>query len=309
MNKKYLVVLFIVGILSVACSKEESEVKLIEEEQKLDEWVSANDINAKKISGGVYISVAETSSPKPEAGQYILFNYRQRFLADFTLELSSSASDDALYLQKYVYGGPELLQLTAPLVGIYAAIAKMGEGQSANIYFSSRNNAFSDNRDFKSRKMELELVKIIPGLSLYQDSLSYHHIADGVECVKIDTIATQSISDQKKHNILYSVINEGNGARMKGKTVVNTNITAYYALQKSQKIFWENEEKVNIINDNRFHGFTNNNYIDKIVRDMQIGGNLRIAMPSDLCMQYSGQDSQYVVPMGSVVIFDIKIVE
>ncbi|MDR0815102.1 MAG: hypothetical protein LBN37_05040 [Bacteroidales bacterium] len=308
MNKKYVVVLFVLGILAVACSKEESETKLIEEEQKLDEWIIAHDINAKKITNGVYIDVAETSQPKPEAGQYILVNYRLRFLEDFALEMSSFANDDGLYPQKYVYGGPELWQLTAPLVGIYPAVAKIGEGQNANIYFSSRHNEFSG-IDFKSRRMEVELVKIIPALSLYQDSLSYHHIADGGQCVKIDTISAQTNSDQKGYHILYSVIDEGKGESMKGKAVVNTKFKAYYALQKSKKIFCASEEKINIISDTRFHAFTNNNYIDEIVRKMKIGGQLRIAMPSALLIKYSDLDYQYVVPMGAIVLFDIEIIE
>ncbi|MDR3094845.1 MAG: hypothetical protein LBU62_09440 [Bacteroidales bacterium] len=305
-------VLFVVGILAIACSKEGSETKLTEEEQKLDDWVIANDINAKKISTGVYISVEETTTPKPEAGQYVLVNYRLWFLDNNVLEMSSYADDASMYPQKYVYGGPELWQLTAPLVGIYAAIAKIGEGQNANIYFSSRNNEFSGT-DFKSRLMKLELVKTIPTLSLYQDSLSYHHIADGVDYPKIDTISTQSNSDQKNYHILYSIIDEGWGNEyLKGKPVVNAKFKAYYALQKSQKIFCASVDeikKINIISDNRFHEITAVNYIDEIVSKMKIGGTVRIAMPSVLFMEYSGLEYQYAVPMGAVIIFEIEIIE
>ncbi|MDR2848214.1 MAG: hypothetical protein LBV39_03820 [Bacteroidales bacterium] len=306
MNK--IVVLFVIGILAIACNKEESESKLIEEEQKLDEWVTSHQPDAVRISNGVYIDVKETSKPiKPEAGQYVLVNYKLWFLDDNTLEMSSFVDDKALYAAKYVFGGPELWQLTAPLVGIYAAIAKMGEGQTANIYFSSRYNEFSG-IDFNSRRMQLELVTTIPALSLYQDSLSYYHIASE-EDVKIDTIATRSISDQKNYHILYSILNEGRGEGMKGKHIVNTNIQAYYALQKSQKVRYSSEEKINIITDSRFHEFANDNYIDDIVRKMRIGGRLRIAMPSVLFRKYSNMEEQYAVPMGSVGIFDIEIVE
>ncbi|MDR1666953.1 MAG: hypothetical protein LBS03_04580 [Bacteroidales bacterium] len=312
MNRQIFFLLVLTAGFLLACSKNETETRLLEEEQALDEWVKRHYAEAKKLSNGLYIRSEESSGEKPEAGQFVLLNYRLRLLDNMALEKTSYAITDETPVEKslYKFGGPEIWQLTAPLAGISAGIAQMSEEQTGTIFFSSRYNELTGfNFDYRSRILEMELVKIISALSLYQDTLCHFYIAQ--QSQKVDTVVTRTVTDVSCH-VMYGIVGEGTGESVDGKTTVRAKVEARYALRKNESILFAQPEKaIDLKNDPNFNSYTVDNYLNKILKPLKIGSKIRLAMPYVVFYgsNVEEDDGQVVVPMRSVIILDIEIVE
>ncbi|MDR0713347.1 MAG: hypothetical protein LBF89_03685 [Bacteroidales bacterium] len=315
MNRQIFFLLFVLTatVCLPSCNKDDSEAKLLEEEQALDVWMKNNYADAEKLSNGLYVSVTKSSlEKKPDAGQHVLVNYELRLLDNRALEKTSYTSTDESPIEQslYKFGGPELWQLTAPLAGIFAGIAQMSEEQRGTIFFSSRYNVLTGFViDYRSRMLEMELVKIIPALSLYQDTLCHAHVVQKVQ--KVDTTVTRSVVTGADCSVMYGIISEGKGESLNGKGTVYAQVEAYYALQRNASVNFAKEDKINLKTYPNFSNYTADNYLDKILQPLKTGAHLRIAMPYVLFYGKDPQEDngQVVVPMGSVVILDIKIVE
>jgi hypothetical protein len=250
----------------------------------------------------LYINVASKQEIKPEAGQYVLVNYRLRYLENNKLELASDKdflAETPEYLPSYAYGGPEMWQLFAPLSGISEGIHRMSEGQTAKIYFYSFFNFFTE-QDYKSRMLEIELVQIIPELTIYQESLMYQHIQN---YGKVDTIQVKLPIDSKNYKIMYHMDDAMDGAEISEHETIQTSTQLSYSLQP--------EIQQPVLSD--FNTGTNPNIsstLDKILRPMHKGGKVMVAMPYVLVygkQSYVTDNNQIIIPLESVLIFDITI--
>ncbi len=310
----------IVAIIFWSCNKDDTAEKMAAEDQKLTEYMQTNLPDATNVSGGLYINKLTTidDSPKPEAGKFVLIDYMLYTLYDNVLERVSYMDYEnyqSAYPSIYKFGGPEIWQLTAPLTGISECIGQMHEGETSNIFFSSRHNVFYPYADFTTRKLWLKLVKVIDDITVYQENLMSNYLKN---CTGggTDTIIVQSTVDNNPYKVMFRILNEGTGEKIGDNVEVKSTASASYLIQdRVAHPYVSNEEvKWNTANNSNLHTFTKSNCIGEILKKMKKGGKVALALPYRLV--YGDKDEnipvddntgQCVVPMYSVLIYEITL--
>jgi hypothetical protein len=306
------------GVLA-SCNKDDSSEKLANEDRKLDEYIQANYPDAKELTNsvpnGLYIIASDTEQPKPEPGQYVLVDFILRQLFEDKVERVSYQDYESyqpIYYPFYIYGGPELWQLSAPsLTGVYKGLGLIGEGETGSIFFSSRHNMlFPSGADFISRVLEVKIVKIIEDLTLYQESLMNSYLS---KYGTVDTLVTKSTVDSKEYKVMFSVIDKGSGDSIESPRV-KVKINVYYTmLDGVQHTYLKDGETTWNSESSQFFNAAPN-IMKEIFLKMNKGGRVSIAMPYRVYygedyneILYDGNTGQRIIPHGSVIILDAII--
>ncbi len=293
----------------VACHKTEDwEGKLIEEEQKLGEYVEATYPDAAKINNSMYyLKIKENDKGiKPDAGNYILVNYVCKYLYNGAYERISYpnyATYNPIYYPAYEKGGPELWQLSAPLFGISEGVSKMREQEIASFFVSSRYEL----NDYNSRQYDIELVKVIPNLNAYQeDSLMRNFFK--YNGLVADSLTTTSQVDNNKYKIFFTVTKEGDGEKILLDSEVRLNRAISYMLLPNTPVFYENYPETIAAGVSWWYDIP----IKQILMNMNKGGEVTILFPFKVLYGDNFVVNDYMqqaVPKGSVIIFEIAVLK
>ncbi|MDR1671985.1 MAG: hypothetical protein LBS09_00735 [Bacteroidales bacterium] len=331
MMKKVFALLLIVGTAAMSCNKEDdTEEKYLAELQALDKLMPTLDPSAKRVADGLYINVGQNENKKPQPGEFVLVNYRLRFIDNNALELSSylsdleNTADQPEFYPTYVYGGPELWlmntsDMTKPaLTGIFEAMGQVSEGQGARIYFYSKYNIFTGSRmDFKSRVLDVEYLKVIQNMTAYQESLMHKHVIAYGRTV--DTVKVQYGGNE--YAVMYDIVRGGSDDAIAPNgnlpSQVLADVNAYYTFQEEESFqFVKTEENfksgVNILDSNYLPLYVSNEELfSAILKKAHKGDRAIVAMPYILFGGTEGivdsSGGQMIVPANSVVLFEIAL--
>ena len=300
MNKYWLVVLTFLFIAFYSCSKDKLEEELAAENQKLAAHMLRIDFpGADTISDYIYVKINApyTEGVKPKAGEYVLVNMKIKQYYDNILEYDSN------YNGMYLKGGPEVMQLTAPLWGIFKGISMMREGETAEIVLPS----YYYTQDLITRLFQIELVKVISDIDSYQESLMKWYMTEHKKFEQIDTI--EMLVDGKNHKVLYHIVDEIDSTKLITETTpVKLSWTGWYSLLTNKL--------------NQYHktteaqSFTSvsevNTSIRNVLLKMDKGGKVIITMPYRLFvfdgkMNFNTTQPFDVPPEYPVLMFEMKV--
>jgi len=283
------------GCVFCSCKKNDLEERWAEEEAKLDEWMKENRPNVPPCENSIYFEKVGASYPdhiQPEANDFVLVNFICRFLYEDEIETVSYKDWQALGAKnpsKYREGGPELWPYE---MWNSLGIAQLHEGECANIYVPSRILNF---QDFKPRKFELELVKVID-----TDIKSYQEKLMG-DCMKqygksVDTI---TIKDKGKDYYVIFNIEEGKGDAVDVSSV-KTHYNESYLLQEG--------DFRTCVTDKAKTGWDKK--FSQMFRSAKKGGKITVVMPYKIMYEdnsYWDANKQFIAPRGSVLKYEINI--
>jgi hypothetical protein len=164
--------------------------------------------------------------------------------------------------------------------------------------------------DFRSRKINLQVVKIISNLRIYQESLMYQYLNETYD--QVDTVQVRSSVDGEQYKVMYHVTSRGNGEDIVQNGQL-ADVIGYYMFQTQDahnNLFVASKE--NFPNGIDLSQLTpnSNDYLQPILQKMSKGGSVVIAMPYII---FNGRDpvrneySQDVVPINSVVLLNITL--
>jgi len=298
MNKKAFILLCaLLGCVLCACNKDSVEKKWLEEEAKLAEWIKENRPDAL-FKNNIYfekegIEYPDNMSPEPENKDHVLVNFTCRFLYDNIIETVSYKdwqSHGAQFISSYREGGPELWPYER---WESMGIAQLHENELANIYIPSR---MLNLQDFKTRKFEIELVKVIDtDLKSYQEKIMGH-------CMKkfnkdVDTI---TITENGRDFYVIYHVDEGKGDPVEVSSVKTQYTEVYYLQEDDPRTCVTNRAKT---------GW--NNKFSKMFQKVKKGGKITAVMPYRLMYgeePYKDNNTQqFIAPLGSVLKYEISI--
>ena len=298
MNKKALVLLCILfACVFCACKKNDLEEKWAEEEVKLSEWIKENRPNAL-FENNIYIEkegneYPDNMSPELENKDHVLVNFVCRFLYENTIETVSYKdwqNRGAQSPSTYREGGPELWE---PEMWGNKGLAHLREGERAFVYIPSR---VLNLQDFKSRKFEIELVKVIDtDIKSYQEKIMGH-------CMRKFGNDTDTITIKEEGRDYYVIyhIEKGDGADVHVSSV-KTHYTEWYYLQEG--------DPRNCITNQVKTGW--NNKFSKLFQTVKTGGKITVVMPYRIMYgkdPYKDSNTkQFIAPPGSVIKYEIII--
>ncbi|MDR1154266.1 MAG: FKBP-type peptidyl-prolyl cis-trans isomerase [Bacteroidales bacterium] len=312
MNRKSLFLLCtLVACGLYACSKNDTDERLAEEEQKLTDYITTSFPDAIHLGGSAYLvkTHEEPDGATIEAGNYILWN--RKITNQVTDELEYTSDQNTKFADSYVNGGPELALVQSTILD--EGLKHMRKGEKGDIYIPSRWLFF----DFQPRVFSIEVVDVISkGLSVYQESLmsgyiknTYQEPADTVKDV-ISTI------DNIEYNVMYRIINEGTGHSITEGMNINSEVEISYLIreERNARLFTTENKMWNTNRGEKINTLTKTNCVGEILTKMKKGGKggkLVIAMPSNLYWEDKNLPintyGQYYIPRWSVVIFTITV--
>ena len=278
-----------------ACKKDETAEKWAKEEAELAEWIKVNAPKAL-FENDIYIEKYGIGNPEgiqPETGDHVLINFTCRTLYDDVVEQVSDKNWQywgALNPSLYREGGPELWPTE---YWVNMGIGQLQENERARIYIPSRK---LDLPDFKTRKFDIELVKVIDtDLKNYQQELMGQCMKKFGHCV--DTI---TIEESKREYYVVYHITEGTGDEEVAISTVRTRYTESYYLQKNDpRICVSDQEKIGW--DRKFA---------KMFESVKKGGKITVVMPYRIMYgtdPYMDANMQYIAPIGSILKYEISI--
>lgn len=310
MNRKSLIILpALFACMICACNKDDTDEKLAEEEQTLTNYITTNYPDAVSLGGSAYLVKRheEPDGAKIEAGNYILWNRQITNQItgelEYTSDLSNTKFDDS-----YVDGGPELTLVQSTILD--EGLKHMRKGEKGDVYIPSRWLFY----DFQPRVFSVDVVDVISkGLSVYQELLMSGYIKNACNKAAADTIQDViSTVDNTEYNVMYHIINKGTGEVITEGMSVASEVSISYLIRekdvhdfKKENILWKTNpgEKVNTL--------TKTNCVGEILKKMKRGGEVVIAMPSNLYWEDKNLPKngygQYHIPKWSVAIFTITI--
>ncbi len=295
MNRSWWGVLTLLFIVFTSCNKDNLEEELAAENQKLAAYMQEIEFpGADTISDHIYVRInSHTEGMRPKAGEFVLINLRIQQLYDNILEYDNKNPD----YRGNIQDGPEMWQLSAPLLGLSKAIGQMREGENADIYLPS----YYYNRDRITRLIQIELLKVVPDIASYQESLMKWYMKDYKKFGEIDTI--ESTAESKKYKLLYSIIDEGDGQKIESTSSLKLSWSASYILQEGEsniKLYQETKES------SSFPAA-----FEKVLLKMNTGGKVFITMPYILAygtVKYANDIGQYIIPPESpIVVFEVTV--
>ena len=294
-----------------ACKKNDMEEKLLEEEKILAEYITDTfGDEAIFLGGGAYLVKTRKNEDGTtvEAGNYILWNSKVTNQITGELEYTSDKSS-VKYPDSYVDGGPEITQVLS--YKIDDGLVKMNKGEKGDIFVPSRWLYF----DFQPRIFSVEIVDVLKDLSLYQEDLMNKYIRRTYERSKVDTIKNVlSTSDKSEYNVMYYIINHGEGDEItKGMNVETKTSTSYMIRERDVHSYMVDEDiKWSTNTGEKINTLTKTNCVGEILEKMNKGGKVVVTMSSKLYWEddklpKDKQTHQYFIPKWSVVIFTINI--
>jgi len=277
-----------------ACKKDETSEKWAKEEADLADWMKENhpDLTSDK---GVYIEKFGPAYPdniQPEANDYVLVNFICSFLYDDVIETVSYKDwqgHGAKFHSFYREGGPELWPYER---WVNMGIDQLYENERANIYVPSR---ILNLQDFKPRKYEIELVKVIDtDIKSYQEKLMGH-------CMKkygknVDTI---TIKDKGKDYYVIFHVDEGKGDPVDISSVKTHHNELYLLQEGDYRTCFSNQVKTGW--DKKF---------SKMFQSVKSGGKITVVMPYRIMYgeePYMDANKQNIAPSDSVLKYEISI--
>jgi hypothetical protein len=277
-----------------ACKKDETAEKWAKEEADLAEWIKENapdalfenDIYIVKY-GNIYHDAIQ-----PETGDHVLVNFTCRTLYDDVVEQVSYKDwkeRGAQNYSQYREGGPELWPSE---YWANMGIGQLQENERALVYIPSRK---LDLPDFKTRKFDIELVKVIDtDLKNYQQDLMEQCMKKFGHCV--DTI---TIEDKKRDYYVVYHITEGTGDEVSVSTVRTHYTESYYLQDNDARLCISDKEQIGW--DRKF---------SEMFESVKKGGKITVVMPYRIMYgtdSYMDANMQYIAPPGSVLKYEISI--
>jgi hypothetical protein len=309
MNRKSLTVWYALFVCVVcACNRNDIDEKLAEEERTLTEFVTTRFPNAISLGSSVYLvkTHEEPNGAKIEAGDHILWNWEIINQITGELEYTSEQNTGTKFEDSYVDGGPEITLVQSSVVD--EGLKQMKKGEKGDIYLPSRWRFF----DFQPRIFSVEIVDVISkGLSVYQEALMTGYIKNTCNKAVADTIKDViSSTDNIEYNVMYHIIDKGAGAAITNGMNIASKVSISYLIRENEahnyreeEITWETSpgERVNTQ--------TKTNCMGEILKKMNQGGKVMIAMPTHLYWEDANLPKndykQYRIPKWSVVVFTI----
>ncbi len=302
--KKHTLFIFLCILLNsfVSCSKDETGEKWAEEEQLLAEYMEKNKPGAI-LDKSIYFEklIEYRDNIQPETGDNVLVDFVCSFLYEGTVEQVSYEdwrAYDATYLSRYLHGGPELWSYEW---WVSMGIGQMRENETANVYVPSRILRF---QDFKPRLFWIQLRKVIDtDLKTYQETMMANYIKQWG-----DDVDTTIVRDNgKDYYIVYHVENEGTGAVIEGSSVKTHTSESYFLQDNDIRDVSINEEVTWTPGSKIFEILKSEKKGNKLVKK---GGKITILMPYKMRYgdeYHQNEDRQEIIPMGSVLKYDISI--
>ena len=291
------VFVFLCIIFVCACNKDDTAEKWAKEEADLKVWISENAPKAELIESGIYFELIRKNDAgiEPETGDHVLVNFICSFL-DGTVEQVSykdeTTTPKPMNHSTYREGGPELWSSD---YWTKMGVELMREKEKANIYIPSRMIGL---RDFKSRKFEIELVRVIADLKTYQEDIMTNYMEKKFS----DDFDTEPITiNGRELLIFFHIDNSEAGDDEVNVSSVSTLHNEYYYLQD---------------NDPRFcvHGRAKTGWdkkFENIFQSAKKGGTITAMMPYRVMYgenPYIWDDTkQFIAPLGSVLKYEIYI--
>ena len=286
--------------LLCACKKDDLAEKWAQEEAILADWIRENNIDAI-FDNGIWVQriLKFEDNIKPEAGDHLLVNYKSRFLFNENyIEQASCKNCGARVLPTYKEGGPELWQPLSPSSALpeyrlITGIDNLHEKETAVAYVPSR---MLNLQDFITRKIEIELVKVIDDLKTYQEELMRCIMKNFIE--NVDTIG---ITDNGREFYVVYHIDDSDGDEVDISSVT----TSY-----SEKYFLENDTPVTCVRLQDRAGADWNNKFSKMFQSIKRGNIITVVMPYRVMYgeeRYDDINKQLIAPPGSVLMYEINI--
>ena len=311
MKSKFTVsICAILACILYACSTDETDEKLAEEEKKLAEYITTTFPDAISLGGGAYVvkTVEKEDSATIEAGNYILWNWKQTNQITEELEYTSDLHD-IKFQDSYVHGGPEI-SLVLLSYKIDEGLMQMKKGEKSDIYIPSRWLFY----DFQPRKFSVEIVDVVRDLSVYQENLMSGYLNNTYKGISVDTIKNVvSAVDNTKYNVMYHIVNEGTGEAVKQNVEISTKTDVSYLIQENEvhPYIPATEPSWRTSVGERINTLTKSNCMGEILKKMKKGGKVVVTMPSKLYWEDKNLPingaGQYYIPKWSVVVFTITI--
>jgi hypothetical protein len=283
------------------------EEKLLEEEQKLAEYITTTYGDAAiDLGGGAFL--VKTREDKEgfavEAGNYILWNWKITNQITDELEYTSDISNNK-FPDSYVDGGPEITLVQS--FKIDEGLKQMKKGEKGNVFIPSRW-LFCD---FQPRIFNVEIVDVIKDLSIYQEFLMYGYIKKIHKGISVDTITkVVSTIDNTEYNIMYHILEKGTGESITDGMNIETKTSISYLIRENDVHSFKIDEDLTW-NTNKINTLTKTNCMGEILKMMKKGGKVIISMPSKLYWEDKNlpknREDQFYIPKWSVVIFTITI--
>ena len=312
MNDRVLVFLCTVLLTSIlsACNKNDVEDKLAEEARALDDYIAEKyGDKAIKFGGGAYLikTYEDEEGAIIEASNHILWNWS---LVNHITKMPEYTSDftSVKFPKSYVDGGPEIYPVLSTILD--KGLVLMRKGERGRIYIPSSLL----NRDFHPRVYSFDIVDVIDDLKKYQEDLMYGYIEKKCKGAVADTIPkVVSTADNKEHNVMYHIMEQGDGDAITNSMSIQTTTTVSYMIRDDDV----RSVVPVVVPDNTwttggtFTTLTKTNCVGEILTKMNKGGKVVVGMPSRLFWEDDklplNDVYQYYIPKLSVVIFTITI--
>ncbi|MDR1171874.1 MAG: FKBP-type peptidyl-prolyl cis-trans isomerase [Bacteroidales bacterium] len=288
-----------------ACSTNDTDEKLAAEEQKLTDYITSTYPDAISLGGSAYLvkTVEKPDGAKIEAGNYILWNRQIKNQITGDLDYTSDLSD-IKFADSYVDGGPELTLIQSSILD--EGLKHMSKGEKGDIYIPSRW-LFCD---FQPRIFSVEIVDVISkGLSLYHEALMFGYIKNTYQEMA-DTIKDViSTVDNTEYNVMYHIINKGAGGKIADGMIASKVSISYLIRDNDVHQYAREDHTWNTSPSEKVNTLTRTNCIGEILKEMNRGGEVVVAMPSNLYWEDKdlprNNSAQYCIPKWSVAIFII----
>jgi FKBP-type peptidyl-prolyl cis-trans isomerase FkpA len=202
-------------ILSISsCLKfDDSQIKADEERKKnepfiLEDYIASNNIIVTPTASGLYyIETLAGSGDSAKINSWIEIKFTCRLVSGNTVVMTNDlqvAKDNSLFQASEFYGPTRLvLGKINNYTGLNQGIAMMREGGKARLIFPSSlglgGMSTTNIPAYSSLIFDIELVKVIPDIKIYEDSLM-------MEYLKADSISTDSVN-----GIFIKITKEGTG--------------------------------------------------------------------------------------------------
>jgi hypothetical protein len=313
MNIKAFVLVCTLFTCVLCACKKDIEVKLLEEEQNLAEYITSTYGDAAINLGGCAYLVKtheEAEGAIVEAGNYILWNRKITNQITGELEYTSDLSNTK-FPDSYVHGGPEITVVLSSKID--EGLTQMKKGEKGNVFIPSRWLFL----DLQPRIFYVDIVDVISDLTIYQEALMSGHIKKlQHRNSPADTIKNVISSiDGKEYNVIYYIMEKGSGDEIVDGMNIETKTNISYMIQdnKVQPYLVDQELSWNTNVSGKMNTQTKTNCVGEILKKINKGGGkVVVTMPSKL--YWDDKDlpknkpyDQYHIPKWSVVIFTITV--
>ncbi len=187
----YITLLLIPSLIVLSCVKNDLEELEKNEKRIIQNYLATNNIpENSRTEGGIYFVEKKTGTGlSPVKDDYVIINYVGRYLEDGSIRETSYDSLKSQWpilekLTNYLFGPAKILYGYS-MPGINEALSLMKEGGKALAVIPSD----LANYDYRPLSYEIELIKVIRGISRFEDSVaniySSQHYGSGSQ---IDTL-------------------------------------------------------------------------------------------------------------------------